>query len=245
MSGNNLTINGAGQASGGKYGSININGAGTINGDIECDSLMNNGATTINGGVNSQNVELNGASSIKGKVESKVIRTNGSCTIIGEIITDNLIVAGVLNAKENIKAEKIEITGGINAEKDCEAEKYIAKGEVKITGMLNAGEINIEYNGDCSIKEIGGDVIKIKEGDLSLNNFFEVILMPFITAKKGKRMIIDTIEGDEINLSNVTVRVVRGRKIYIGEGCEIENVEYSEECFIDTKSKVLRNTKIA
>ncbi|MEI6518692.1 MAG: hypothetical protein WCO98_01395 [bacterium] len=245
MSENNLTINGAGTINGGKYGDICINGAGTINGDIECDRLVNNGASTVNGGVISQNIEINGASTIKGRIDSKAIRANGSCTILGEIITENLNVAGALTAKENIKAEKIEVTGAITADKDCEAEKFVVKGGVKIAGMLNAGEVTIAYNGDSSIKEIGGDIIKIKEGDLSLNNFFEAILMPFIKTKKSRKMTIDTIEGDDINLSDVTVRIVRGRKIYIGEGCEIENVEYNEECYIDVNAKVLKSAKIS
>lgn len=243
MSGNNLSINGAGQAAGGKYGNISINGAGSINGDVECDSLVSNGASTVNGGVISQNIELNGASTLKGRVESKTLSVIGSCTISGEIIAENITVAGSLNAKENIKAEKIETTGAINAEKDCEAEKFIAKGGVKIAGMLNAGEVNIAYNGDCSVKEIGGDTIRIKEGDLSLNNFFDAILMPFIKTKKRKKMSIETIEGDEINLTDVLAKVVRGRKVYIGEGCEIENLEYSEECYLDAEARVQKSTK--
>jgi cytoskeletal protein CcmA (bactofilin family) len=244
MSENNLTINGAGQASGGRYGSISINGAGTINGDVECNSMVNNGASTINGSIICGNIELNGASTIKGRVDSKVIKANGTCTIFGEIITVSLNVAGALNVKEKIKAETIDITGAINAEKDCESEKFNLKGGVKIAGMLNAGEITIAYDGDSSVKEIGGEIIKIKEGDLSLNNIFEAILMPFVKNVNEKKMIIDTIEGDDINLSDVIVRVIRGRKIYIGEGCEIENIEYSEVCYIDTNAKVQKSTKV-
>jgi cytoskeletal protein CcmA (bactofilin family) len=244
MSGNNLTINGAGQATGGKYGSIAINGAGTINGDVECDSMVNNGAATINGGIISHSVEFNGASSIKGKLESKFIRANGSCTINGETIAENITVAGAMNARENIKSEKIEVTGMINADKDCESEKFILKGGIKIGGMLNAGEISIVYDGDCGVKEIGGDTIMIKEGDIFLNTFLETILSPFIKAKKNRKMTIDTIEGDDINLSDVIVRVVRGRKVIIGNGCEIDTIEYNEECQVNANAKVQNSIKI-
>jgi hypothetical protein len=53
----------------------------------------------------------------------------------------------------------------------------------------------------------------------------------------------DTIEGDEIFLENTHARIVRGKKITIGEGCEIEMVEYSESLEVSPKARVKHQKK--
>jgi hypothetical protein len=54
----------------------------------------------------------------------------------------------------------------------------------------------------------------------------------------------DTIEGDEIFLENTKARVVRGKKIQIGEGCKIESVEYSESLEVAPGAHVKHQTKV-
>ncbi|GBC75956.1 hypothetical protein HRbin07_00148 [bacterium HR07] len=54
----------------------------------------------------------------------------------------------------------------------------------------------------------------------------------------------DTIEGDEIFLENTKARVVRGKKVQIGEGCEIESVEYSESFEVAPGARVKEQRRV-
>ncbi|HIC96284.1 TPA: hypothetical protein EYP12_06635 [Candidatus Bipolaricaulota bacterium] len=54
----------------------------------------------------------------------------------------------------------------------------------------------------------------------------------------------ELIEGDEISLEWTRARTVRGKKIEIGEGCEIERVEYSEELRVSPGAEVKERVKL-
>ncbi len=52
------------------------------------------------------------------------------------------------------------------------------------------------------------------------------------------------IEGDEIFLENTKANVVRGKRVTIGSGCEIERVEFQDEFRVDEKSIVKEHKKM-
>ena len=54
----------------------------------------------------------------------------------------------------------------------------------------------------------------------------------------------NAIEADTIALENVKTPRVSGRIVAIGEDCEIDLVQYSEEIEISPKAKVGRTEKI-
>jgi hypothetical protein len=54
---------------------------------------------------------------------------------------------------------------------------------------------------------------------------------------------VETIEADEIDLVATTAKMVRGREVKIGAGCDLARVEYSESLTVDPKAKVGEEVK--
>lgn len=218
-----LRINGHGSASGGKYNSVNINGSGKIDGDLECIYLKINGQCNLNGNVTADQLRVNGNNSIKGNLEVNKMKINGTTDIKG-----------------NLSAEKAETYGSISVEGDCNAEFFKIEGTFGIDGLLNADELELRLHGSSRAGEIGGSKITIKrKGKYDIFGL-KGMIMPF---GAGKELITETIEGDEIYLENTQAKVVRGDTIELGPGCEIELVEYNSSFKMHNESSVTEQRK--
>jgi cytoskeletal protein CcmA (bactofilin family) len=179
----NLMMSGVGNASGGMYQNVNIQGVGKVQGDIECVDCSVEGVATIFGSVNAQSIRIKGKATVKGDVFGEIVNLEGQVKISGK----------------------------------CDAEKFIGTGAFTITGLLNAGEIFMQVYGPSHVGEIGAETIRVeKESGRSLLG-------------RLKTLSAETIEGDEIYLENTKAKVVRGNRVVIGAGCNIELVEYRTE----------------
>lgn len=201
---NNLVINGAGKASGGKYKKVEINGSGKIEDHLDCIDFITNGKSEVNGDVKTDRVEVNGFAAVNGHTETKRLKVSGKANMGGNISGDEVIIEGHVTAKG-----------------DCEAETFRLKGGFSLDGLLNAGNIDIQLYGNCRVKEIGGEIINVREGHQDFRNFIKMFFQSFAT-----KLTTDTIEGDDIHLDYTTANVVRGNNITIGPGCDIDLVEY-------------------
>ena len=54
----------------------------------------------------------------------------------------------------------------------------------------------------------------------------------------------ETIEGDDVYLEHTTAQVVRGNTVTIGEGCEIDLVEYRTDFKKTPGASVLKDMKV-
>lgn len=219
-----LRINGHGSANGGKYDSVNINGSGRIDGDLDCIDLKINGQCNLKGNVNANHMKINGNSSIDGTVESKKMEINGATDIKG-----------------SLSAENAEIYGSISIEEDCNAESLKIGGSFKIEGLLNADELELILYGSSQADEIGGSKITIKrKGKYDLFSLKSIIF----AFEGGKELITQTIEGDEIYLENTKAKIVRGDSIELGPGCGIDLVENKNSFKMNDDSAVTEHKKI-
>ena len=71
--------------------------------------------------------------------------------------------------------------------------------------------------GPCKAREIGGERIAVRAGRK----------LGWFWMWHEKRLTADLIEGDDIVLEYTTAKVVRGRNVSLGEGCDVEVVEYT------------------
>lgn len=236
-----LKISGAGSANGGKYDEVRISGAGEVKGDIECRLFKTSGASEVKGNVKAQSFEISGASEIKGSVDAEYMKISGASEINGDVTTKDIRVSGSSEIKGALRAETVTLKGACEIEKDCEAEDFKAYGGFEIKGLLNAGNIEIKIWGGCSVKEIGGEKIDIRIGNEGVFGFTKMISMFF---SKPKGLETDLIEGDEIYLEETKAKVVRGNNIVIGEGCEIELVEYMGDLRVIANGRVNEQRKI-
>ncbi|HUI30757.1 MAG TPA: polymer-forming cytoskeletal protein [Candidatus Acidoferrales bacterium] len=222
---NDLRINGLGNSSGGNYNYVQINGKGDINGDLDCVEL-----------------QINGLGCIHGNVKTRTARVAGKSEINGSVKAEDLIIDGMTEIGGAVSADRIENRGMLKVNKDCGAETFRSQGGFTIGGLLNADKIDIEMYVASRAREIGGQEIEIKAG--SAFGFKKFLSSLFPMWQMNRYLSVETIEGDNIYLENVTVKVVRGGNVKVGPGCQIDKVEYKNTFYKDRDSSVKENKKV-
>lgn len=237
-----LIISGVGNFAGGIFNNVIINGHAKFNGDVECSDFTINGVGNVEGSVKTKTGKISGHGRIKGYMKSDEFKVSGNASIGGSIEIKEARFEGVVGINGSVDAETVENKGVITVSGDCNSEVFISKGAFTIGGLLNAGNIDINLYAPCRAKEIGGEKIKVSMGhSFSLRKLIKSIF-PSLDINTG--LCTETIEGDEIYLEYTRAKVVRGNNVTIGEGCEIELVEYKNRFEQYEKSVVVENKKI-
>jgi len=239
---NDLKINGTGNASGGNFNDIIINGVGDIKGDVDCLNFKSNGTSSMNGNLKSNTIKVNGTASINGNVNSEDIKINGTADFSGAVEAKQTKIHGAMNVTGNISSDELNLHGGMRVSGDCSAETFNSSGGFSIVGLLSADNINIKLQAPCKAREIGGDKITVKLGnEFGLKKLIKSI---FPSWDLNRKLSADIIEGNDIELESTKAKVVRGDNVLIGEGCEIELVEYKKSFTQSDKSTVKENKKL-
>ncbi len=213
-----LKIYGQGSSAGGEYNKVSIMGEGRIGGDVYCLNLKIYGEGEILGNLKVEDtIDIKGQAKIKGDLEGEKLKIQGDVQVCGASV------------------EKAEIMGNITTENDFNAEKFKLEGGFTMGGLLNADEIKISLYWPCKAREIGGSEIKVKKDSklsfLGLKNMIK-------SNGCSKELIADIIEGDDVYLEYTRAEVVRGNNIELGQGCEIELVEYKNNFKQNDNAKV-------
>ena len=230
----NTTIPGSGTLAGGVYGKVKIAGAGKVDGDIDAEKVSAAGSARFSDGIKAAELKTAGSCSVGGDVEVEELRSTGSMDIQGGVTAKTIRGAGSFGVSGGVKAENIRISGGLKAGSGVEAERFRAKGSFHVSGLLNADRVEVELDGSSSATDIGGSMVEVRTaGGRSSIPFF------------GGRGYLDvqSIEADEISLESTRARTVRGRRVRIGDGCEIDTVEYTESLEVSDKAEVRSQTK--
>jgi cytoskeletal protein CcmA (bactofilin family) len=217
-----LSINGLGNAAGGAYRNVLIEGVGKVDGNLTCEYFKAAGVTTIKGNVHAQRFEVEGRMNGEGGVESGKIMIKGEVRLKGSLHGDDLQLEGLMRLQG-----------------DCEAERFIASGGFTIDGLLNAGTIEMGLHARTKVKEIGGESIIVKKSDRkSWSRLFKWMIPAF-----DPHLTADMIEGDDIHLEETTAGIVRGDRVVIGSGCNIKRVEYRSELIVHPEAAVTERIK--
>ena len=204
---NDLRINGFGSSSGGSFNSVQINGKGDINGDLECTDF-----------------EINGLGFVRGNVKSNRTKVSGKSTIAGNLTGKEVLIDGMTEISGGINADKIENRGMLKIARDCGSDIFTSSGGFTIGGLLNAGSIEVNIYGPCKAREIGGEKIEVRDGGtFGIGKFIGSL---FHSWPLKTILTAETIEGDDVYLECTTAKVVRGENVKIGKGCQIDVVEY-------------------
>ncbi|CAG7631633.1 hypothetical protein PAESOLCIP111_03318 [Paenibacillus solanacearum] len=218
-----LVISGSGTSGGGQYRDVKISGEGKVYGNVECNQFKTNGKSEVNGSVLARIAQINGLSVITGDLKAEEVRVFGDMKLEGSGKYGDFKCRGIARINGDLTGENLDLEGEMTVDGDCEAEVFCAKGAFEIEGLLNAGVVDITLYGSCRAKEIGGEMIKVGK-----RNGLRSLLYPFLPVLALK-LTADVIEGDDIYLVNTKAKVVRGKRVTIGQGCEIELVEYKEQ----------------
>ncbi|MFN2746801.1 polymer-forming cytoskeletal protein [Bacillus sp. z60-18] len=234
----NLIINGFGSSGGGTFQSVELNGKGTVNGDIDCKRLICNGTGTVNGNVKADTVKISGHAKLNGGITASSVRIDGSAKVEQDISAEKVEIAGYAGLGGHIKGDELIVMGKASIGKDCEVEHFSAEGCFTIDGLLNAEQIEIKvHGGESKVKEIGGRRIICTAHQSKLLSFLTPLISP-------PRLSAELIEGDHIELANTTAKIVRGNTVIIGDNCEIGLIEYREDLKQAKSAKVGESQKI-
>ncbi|NOV02075.1 hypothetical protein [Paenibacillus planticolens] len=218
----NLTITGSSTATGGQYDKVKIVGEGIIEGDVQCNLMRCVGTLEMDGSLKAERMSVVGTCSWTGGVQGEALKISGTVTVGGDANIGRISGSGAIEARGDLYSDRMELRGQLVTVGDCEAEVFKSRGMFEIGGLLNAGQLDIKLYRISSAKEIGGEKIRIRKASvLSPYSFF---FMPASDAQ----LTADVIEGDDIDLEHTKARIVRGNRVTIGAGCEIELVEYKE-----------------
>jgi len=228
---------------GGVYKRVQFDGEVTIDGDLDCLEIKVNGRLNETGSLKSNTAKINGAAVVNGNIESDDININGELKVDGGMSVNKVESNGKLVVKGKISSEELVIKGELKVKGNCEAETFNLKGAFNIEETLNAGDIDIKLYGPSETKEIVGSTIRVqKGGDNTIMKFLATIFNPLNFYKANLK--VDTIEGDDLYLEYTTAKVVRGNTVNIGDGCEIDLVEYKTDFKKTPGASVLKNVKV-
>ena len=232
-----LKISGTGNASGGIFDNLTIEGEGKINGNLDCVDFIVSGVADVNGNLRTKTGKISGKAIIKGNLYSEDFKISGRSEIQGSVTVKEMTIEGTAEIKGGFRAEEAEIRGTLRVKGDCQAEVFVAKGAFTIGGLLNAGSIDIMLYGNCTARQIGGEKINIRKDRSSrLIRFIESIF------PNTDDLTTESVEGDDIYLEYTKAKVVRGNNVNIGPGCEIELVEYGND-FQQVKEATVKDSK--
>lgn len=228
----NLTINGSGSYGGGSYNKIR--GDGTITTDFECEVFKTFGSSDVLKNGKAQQFDVFGETEVRGNLDCLVMKIFGTTKIGGNASILKAKVFGTLDVGNRFSGEEADIKGSLTVKCDTEFEIFKSTGSFDITGLLNAGSIEISLRyGRSTATEIGGEKIVVKKKS------------SFLPFSKGQGSLeARVIEGDDIFLENTIADIVRGKSIQIGSGCEIGLVEYQESFKVNSDSVIKEKRKI-
>lgn len=233
-----MRIAGSGNIPAGEYDVIKISGSGRLVGQVKCSSLHVSGSAHGDAIECWGDVRISGSAHFGGDVTSGSLYVSGAAHCGATVtVTHEVKLSGGSRCAGNLKCSELYVAGALDAEQNIEAETARIHGSIVCDGLLNAEdiEIEIEKNAKSRIGSIGCSklLVELRSG----HKFFKRRTNGILTVKTE-------IEGDEIEIEYVVCPRVSGRCVTVGEGCEIELLQYSEKYEIHEKAKVGRIEKI-
>ncbi len=234
-----MNISGSGRLTAGEYDVISISGSAASEGLIRCRGMRCSGSFSGNSDIECEgDMRVSGSFKNAKTVKAGGFYVSGSAKNDGDVTADEVGISGSFRTKGNLRAAEIRISGGAKISGDVEAENARISGGIVCGGLINAEQLYVDIAGSSSsaVVSIGGSRIVIEKSRRIFSGLF------------GSRMahftVTDAIEGDDIEIEHTSAKSVSGRCVKIGDGCEIEVVQYTENADISPKAKVGKVEKI-
>lgn len=226
-------VSGSGNIDGGCYNRILVSGSCKVGGELVCRELRVSGNFRSAGKVDcSGEVRASGSMLCGGDMKAGDVNVSGSLKTEGDFAGENVSVSGGLRVGGAMKAAEVRSSGGLHVERDLEAERLESYGNLNVGGMVNAETVEIRLSlSESKVGTIGGSTVRVQRP--AATGFLSGILKPGCGL-----LTCESVEGDLVELSAVKAQVVRGDQVVIGEGCDIELVEYTGTCQVDENARV-------
>ena len=185
-------------------------------------------------------IKASGSFHAGGSVKAGEIHVSGSAHSGGAIEAGEIRVSGSFHANDVITGKTVRVSSSMHAESGIEADNVHISGAAHVKGLLNAENIEITLNGASKISEIGCERITVRKSGTASFNFFGI----FKFNAGSRSLTANSIEATEAYLESTNCAVVRAKRAYIGEGCEIGRVEYEETIEIHEGAVIKEQIKI-
>ncbi len=243
-----MNISGSGSIAAGDYNEkVSISGSGRIDGNLRCVAFSCSGSAKSSGYIAcSDDVHISGSCKVEKDMSAKSIHVSGAASVGGSItVQDDLKISGGAKCRGDIKCAVLRCSGSVDIGGEVEAEEARISGRITCSGLLNAEKVDISLDGSGSkVGAIGGSEIKIYSGKSKNSVSRMPLLAKIVGAASGSLTVDECIEGDIVAIECVSSPKVVGRIVAIGQGCDVELVQYSEEIEISPDAKVARQEKI-
>lgn len=243
-----LNISGSGQIMPGEYDTIRVSGSGRLEGMVRCQNLITSGSIGGNSVVCQNDIKTSGSCNFSGDISTGNLIVSGGSSFGGNVeAKENIAVSGGSSFRGDVKCKRLQLSGGSKIGGDAEAEFIKVCGAMDCAGLLNAEEIEIEFEKGMEIGSIGGSKIVIykRHGEVKKKKFRLPLFSSLIKKSTVDTVVVkNSVEGDEIALEGVVCPRVSGRVVAIGADCEIELVQYSEQVEVSSEAKVGRTERI-
>lgn len=204
-----ISISGSGRVEGWKGGTIKISGAGKISDE----GIKISGSGVLPGDLVAEDLKVSGSVKVKGPLEVSTFKTSGSFKVEGPLtVHSNLTVSGSGKIEGSLLAHKASFvsSGSIEVEGDVFCSEADLSGAYDVIGSVNCdGSFSSELNGKSKIEGdliCGGDV-NIEQG-----------------TSRGTLRLDNIQSSGEVYLEGVKANSVSGKKVKLGDDCEIDSV---------------------
>ena len=177
------------------------------------------------------------------KCDARYLNPTGGSIFKGKMKAETFENLCDFNLDFDYKFKTIISIDPIHSEGVLECDELYSFGTLDVEGV-NADTIYIHPKEESKVKHIMGSEIVITE-DFPMEKTFEAIpksadisLYKKAAASPVGTMHVDSIEGDNIHLNHVQVKIVSGDNITIGDCCVIDRVEYISNIQVSPKASV-------
>ncbi|MFN4218491.1 MAG: polymer-forming cytoskeletal protein [Candidatus Bipolaricaulia bacterium] len=225
-------------------------GSCRVAGDVKAELMKTAGSCTIEGDVHADEIKIAGTQTVEGSIKAKEITSAGSLKVTNDVEAEKFLsrggfeIGGLLSAEE-VKIElgggKVSEIGGTRIEVRRRGRSFWSwRREPRVHIHMRRGPEGLGETLESIFEDLGriGEEVERAVGE-GLGYAFG-----WSEGRGSGYLEADTIEADEIFLENTKARVVRGKKVQIGEGCEIESVEYSESLEVAPGAQVKEQKRV-
>jgi len=240
-----IKISGSGNIASGEYDKVRISGSGKLSGFVRCESFHSSGSSNGEEIECKNEFKVSGSSKFIKNVKAGSVALSGAFSCEGDLTVDGKIsCAGSAKSLGDVRCGELSVAGGLTVGGDIEAETVKVSGKLNCGGLLNAEELTIKFDNGMEIGSIGGSKIVIFKESRVKKTLRLPLFASMVKRCANTVCVKNAIEGDNIALEFVSAPRVSGRVVAIGEGCEIDLVQYSEEIEVSPDAKVGRTEKI-
>lgn len=209
-----IKASGANVHSGKQYKDVKVAGATKFTKDFECSTFKSSGAFKS-----------------EGSIKAVLFKAAGATKILGSLEAPEISVSGGMNIGKDLVTEVAKFSGSLEVGGKCSAKELHVSGAIDVGGELLVDTLELELSGNSTLQEVYGDEITItKDFGFGFGS--------------SKRATVELMEATKISLEYTTCKKVSGDVVHIGEGCNIDTVEYTKSLEVHKKAKVKNQVKI-